>query len=99
MGKRLLSLTLAALMVLCLFSGCKGSGDKQGSNDPAASGQPGGAEGKVINIYVWNDEFQGKFNANYPEVKELSNDRSITYLNDGTEVHWIINPNQDGVYQ
>ena len=25
--------------------------------------------------------------------------RQITYLKDGTEIHWIVNPNQDGVYQ
>ena len=23
----------------------------------------------------------------------------MTYLKDGTEIHWVINPNQDGVYQ
>ena len=56
-------------------------------------------EGKIINIYVWNDEWQNKFNANYPEVDSTSKDKSVTYLKDGTEVHWIINPNQDGVYQ
>ena len=35
----------------------------------------------------------------YPEVKETSKDGTVTTLNDGTEIHWIINPNQDGVYQ
>lgn len=38
-------------------------------------------------------------NAIYPEVKEVSEDGTVTILNDGTEIHWIINPNQDGVYQ
>lgn len=97
MKKRMLSLTLAVMLILCLFSGCGGS--NTGSTGGNTGAENGSAEGKVLNIYVWNDEFQGKFNANYPEVKELSNDRSITYLNDGTEIHWIINPNQDGVYQ
>lgn len=32
-------------------------------------------------------------------VKEVSEDGTVTILNDGTEIHWIINPNQDGVYQ
>ena len=99
MKKRLLSLTLAALMILCLFSGCGGSGNDSSSGGQSIGGQSDGEEGKILNIYVWNDEFQGKFNANYPEVKELSKDKSITYLNNGVEVHWIINPNQDGVYQ
>ena len=33
------------------------------------------------------------------EVESSSKDGTITYLKDGTEIHWIINPNQDGVYQ
>ena len=56
-------------------------------------------EGKVINIYSWNDEFRQRLEAVYPEVKETSKDGTVTTLKDGTEIHWIINPNQDGVYQ
>lgn len=56
-------------------------------------------EGKVINIYSWNDEFRQHLEAVYPEVKETSKDGTVTTLKDGTEIHWIINPNQDGVYQ
>ena len=58
-----------------------------------------GKEGKIINIYSWNDEFRQRVEAVYPEVKETSKDGTITKLKDGTEIHWIINPNQDGVYQ
>ena len=56
-------------------------------------------EGKVINIYSWNDEFRQRLEAVYPEVKETSKDGTVTTLKDGTEIHWIINPNQDGGYQ
>ena len=56
-------------------------------------------EGKVINIYSWNDEFRQRLEAVYPEVKETSKDGTVTKLKDGTEIHWIVNPNQDGVYQ
>ena len=56
-------------------------------------------EGKVINIYSWSDEFRQRLEAVYPEVKETSKDGTVTTLKDGTEIHWIINPNQDGVYQ
>ena len=56
-------------------------------------------EGKVINIYSWNDEFRQRLEAVYPEVKETSKDGTVTTLNEGPEIHWIINPNQDGVYQ
>ena len=56
-------------------------------------------EGKVINIYSWNDEFRTRVEAIYPEVEKTSTDGTVTTLKDGTEIHWIINPNQDGVYQ
>lgn len=56
-------------------------------------------EGNVINIYCWNNEFRERVEAVYPEVKETSKDGTVTTLNDGTEIHWIVNPNQDGVYQ
>ncbi len=59
----------------------------------------GAEEGKVINIYSWNNEFRERVELVYPEVKETSSDGTVTTLNDGTEIHWIINPNQDGVYQ
>ena len=58
-----------------------------------------GEEGKVLNIWCWNDEFQSRFNDYYPEVKEVSADKSTTTLNDGTTVKWTINPNQDNNYQ
>ena len=56
-------------------------------------------EGKVINIYSWNDEFRQRLEAVYPEVESTSKDGTVTTLKDGTEIHWVINPNQDGVYQ
>ena len=57
------------------------------------------SEGSVINIYSWNDEFRERLEAVYPEVESTSRDGTVTTLKDGTEIHWIINPNQDGVYQ
>lgn len=56
-------------------------------------------EGKVINIYSWNDEFRQRVEAVYSEVEKTSDDGTVTTLKDGTEIHWIVNPNQDGVYQ
>ncbi len=58
-----------------------------------------GEEGKVINIYCWNDEFRQRVEAVYDKVDHTSDDGTITYLTDGTEIHWTVNPNQDGVYQ
>lgn len=93
MKKRVVSMLLAAAMVTGMTAGC-GSGSGSGSD-----GAAGTEEGKVINIYSWNDEFRERVEAVYSEVKETSSDGTVTTLNDGTEIHWIINPNQDGVYQ
>ncbi|WP_238385764.1 hypothetical protein [Streptococcus sp. S784/96/1] len=69
------------------------------SSNPGGSSTSSSEEGKVINIYSWNDEFRQRVEAVYPEVKETSKDGTVTTLKDGTEIHWIVNPNQDGVYQ
>ena len=98
MKKRVVSILLIAAMTASLAAGCgKPSGSEAGNSGSEAGS--GGEEGKVINIYSWNDEFRERVEAVYPEVKETSSDGTVTTLNDGTEIHWIINPNQDGVYQ
>lgn len=86
---------LAAAMAANALAGC---GTPSGASTGGAGTAPG-EEGKVINIYSWNDEFRERLEDVYPEVKETSKDGTVTILNDGVEIHWIINPNQDGVYQ
>ena len=66
---------------------------------PATLASAETAEGKVLNVWCWNDEFQSRFNAYYPEVKEIAEDKSTTTLNDGTIVKWTINPNEGNNYQ
>ncbi len=56
-------------------------------------------EGKVLNIWCWNDEFQSRFNAYYPGVAEIAEDKTTTTLTDGTVVKWTINPNENNNYQ
>lgn len=90
MKKRAISILLMTAMAAGSLAGCK-------SSSGSASGS--GEEGKVINIYCWNNEFRERVEAIYPEVAETSKDGTVTTLKDGTEIHWIINPNQDGVYQ
>ncbi len=91
MKKRTVSVLLAAAMAAGSLAGCGGS-------DSANDGK-NAEEGSVINIYSWNNEFRERVEAVYPEVAETSKDGTVTTLKDGTEIHWIINPNQDGVYQ
>lgn len=89
--KRIFAGLMAASLIASSLTACGNAG--------ASAAATAGEEGKVINIYSWNDEFHQRLEAVYPEVKETSRDGTITYLNDGTEIHWIVNPNQDGVYQ
>ena len=91
MKKRAVADLLEAVTAAGLLAGCGGEGSENGSGSTE--------EGKVINIYSWNDEFRTRLEAVYPEVESTSDDGTVTTLKDGTEIHWIINPNQDGVYQ
>ena len=100
--KKALATFLALAMAAAMFAGCGSTA----SSAPAASGSmgsstaaPAAEEGKVLNIWCWNDEFQGRFNDYYPEVKEVAEDKSTTTLNDGTIVKWTINPNENSNYQ
>ena len=96
MKKRAVAVLLAAVTAAGLLAGCGGG---NGSDNGSGNGSGSTEEGKVINIYSWNDEFRTRLEAVYPEVESTSDDGTVTTLKDGTEIHWIINPNQDGVYQ
>lgn len=91
MKKRVVAILMATVVAVGSLAGC---GSKGGNGGEAST-----EEGKVINIYSWNDEFRERLEAVYPEVESTSKDGTVTTLKDGTEIHWIINPNQDGVYQ
>ena len=92
--KAALVLVLAFMMVFSMAAcGSKGGEAKTESGEDAAE------QGKVLNIWCWNDEFQSRFNDYYPEVKEVAEDKSTTTLNDGTVVKWTINPNEGNNYQ
>ncbi len=93
--KRVLSILLVLTMVIGMFAGC---GTKPVENTPAVT--PGSAttpdastptpekpaEGKVFNIYAWNEEFKGFFEKYYK-------------VPDGVTVNWIITPSDGGAYQ
>ena len=98
MKKRILAAALACAAVLSL-AGCQ---QKTGAGD--------GAEGKVLNIYAWNEEFKGFFEKYYAgtapikggDTEDTSDD--VYYdkapgLPEGVTVNWIINPSDGGVYQ
>lgn len=112
MKKKLVSSLLAVSMLAAVLTGCGGNAsnnaaDASADNTGAASADNMGAattdnaapEGQVINIYSFNDELRNRITAVYPEIESTSEDGTSSTLKDGTEIRWIINPNQDGVYQ
>ena len=73
-----------------------------GNNDCPAEQKPvGEAEGKVLNVMCWNNEFQQRFESFYPDFVGQKKEGSITYdmLRDGTKVRFIIEPNDNNNYQ
>lgn len=54
------------------------------------------AEGKVFNIYCWNDEFQRRMKAHYPGYEEV--DATTGKIGDVT-VKWNMVPSDDNAYQ
>lgn len=94
--KKLMAMVLALVMVLSLAA-CGGSAapatEAPAAAAPAAPAEPAAPateapaeEGKVFNIYAWNEEFKGFFEKYYT-------------VPEGITVNWIINPNEGGVYQ
>ena len=74
--KKLLAILLAALMLMSVVGCAK----------KAEEAAPEKAQGKVFNIYAWNEEFKGFFEKYYT-------------VPEGVTVNWIINPSDNGVYQ
>lgn len=108
-AKSILSLTMALVIgagAMMTATGCKSSDSKtnapvtsSAASSETASSQSAASEGKVLNIWCWNDEFQGRFNTYYPEVASVSKDKSTTTLKNGITVKWTINPNEHNNYQ
>ena len=71
--KKLIALLLALVMVFAL---CACGAPKADSK----------AEGKVFNIYAWNEEFKGFFDKYYT-------------VPEGVTVNWVITPSDNGAYQ
>ena len=60
--------------------------EEPAAEEPAAEEAPASEEGKVFNIYAWNEEFKGFFEKYYT-------------VPEGVTVNWIITPSADGAYQ
>ena len=93
MKKRVIAMLLVSGMVIAMFAGCGKKETKNFSDD-----------GKVINIYAWNEEFKGFFENYYAGKKEIHEGQGDYFdkapgIPQGITVNWIINPSDGGVYQ
>jgi hypothetical protein len=75
MKKKVVSMLLLAALSVGLLAGC-GKGTKVSS------------DGKVLNIYAWNEEFKGFFDKYY-----------ASKIPAGVKVNWVINASDGGLYQ
>ena len=102
MKKKLLSVLLSTAMVAALLVGCTSEEPVDGGNAPAdgseASTDEGTVveEGKVLNIYCWNEEFKSRVTDHYPDYVEV--DGTTGQIGDVT-VMWNITPSTDNAYQ
>lgn len=79
--KRVVSLLLVVAMLAVMLTGC---GNKVAS------------DGKVLNVYCWNDEFVTRVTDHYPGYTKV--DATTGKIGDVT-VKWIITPNENNAYQ
>lgn len=109
--KKALVLSLACAMGLSLVA-CGGNDDatteakkdgttteaaKDGASDATSEAEVSGSdEGKVLNIYAWNEEFKSRITDHYPGYEEV--DATHGKIGD-VDVVWTITPNNDNAYQ
>ncbi len=99
MKKKFLSALLCTAMVATMVTGCgSGNSDKKSTSDASSSASSDKVteQGKVLNIYCWNEEFKNRIKDHYPDYKEK--DATHGTIGD-TQVVWNITPNKDNAYQ
>lgn len=84
MKKKVISMLLATVMVVGLVAGC---GQKK--EEVKATGSASN-DGKVLNIYGWNEEFKSRFEDYYEKAGKVP---------DGVKVNFVITPSENNAYQ
>lgn len=92
MRKKLVSVLLCTAMAASVLGGCRGSSDKKDSSEKAKVS----SDGKVLNIYCWNDEFRSRMISHYPGYKKVN---AKTGKIGNVTVKWNETPSKDNAYQ
>ncbi len=85
MKKKIISVMLCAAMTTAMTAGLA-----------TTTFADEGEEGKILNIYCWNEEFKSRITDHYPDYKEV--DATTGTIGEVT-VKWNITPNDDNAYQ
>lgn len=93
--------TLAAAAMVVPMAACGSSSEAAASTAAAAAGSAasdasGSAEGSVLNIQAWNEEFKSRMEDHYPGYQKV--DDTTGKIGDVT-VKWTITPSDDNAYQ
>ena len=86
MNKKMMAITLTTAMI----------GTMMGATAVMAEDAASSDEGKVLNIYCWNEEFKSRLTDHYPGYEEV--DGTHGKIGD-VDVVWNITPSDDNAYQ
>ncbi|MBQ7919201.1 MAG: carbohydrate ABC transporter substrate-binding protein [Lachnospiraceae bacterium] len=87
MKKRVLSVLLTTALAASMLTACGGSSSASSSVS---------SDGKVLNIYCWNEEFKTRLTDHYPGYEAI--DGTTGKIGEVT-VKWNIKPNENNAYQ
>lgn len=98
MKKKLVSVLLCTAMAASLIAGCGSTGGNDSSSGTEAKSEETSTDeqGKVFNIYCWNEEFKTRITDHYADYEEV--DATTGKIGDIT-VKWNITPSDDNAYQ
>lgn len=96
MKKKIFSWALVVAMAATMLVGCGGGENTDPTDAPAGDDTQVEAEGQVLNIYCWNEEFKTRVTDHYAAYEEV--DATTGKIGDIT-VKWNITPNEDNAYQ
>jgi len=96
--KKLLAILLTVAVLLSVCACAKPAEANTATTTEAATAAPAAedttaaapAQGKVYNIYCWNDEFQTRFQKYFVDAGLVP---------DGVTINWVITPSADNAYQ
>ena len=105
MKRRFLSLMLVGMMLTTALTGCKKKENEVTNSNTATQAVPNEgktegsndvSEGKVLNIYCWNEEFKSRLTDHYPAYQAV--DATNGKIGD-VKVVWHITPSDNNAYQ